>query len=769
MRAYQLAEKLGLTSKELIIKAKELKINIKGGVANVTKEIEEKLCKEFQSNKVDNSTTTDNKKSFSSEIIPSLKPISSTPIPVQLSKNISKVSEDKQSKQTEASSIIPNLTKDDVLEEKGIRALRATELNYYSKEVAENTKGLRGKIVDRPSAVRSNPFIKKTFFFKKKSMGQSHSPVVTKPVERKIIVSSRITLKELCEKIGIRANLIIKKLIEHDIMMQINDYLSEDALILIGLEFDYEIICEKPKDVTSQLIHTTSDKPEDLKPRPPVVTFMGHVDHGKTSLMDKIRSSNVASTEAGYITQHLGAYEVEINNKRIVFLDTPGHEAFTQMRSRGANVTDIVIIVVAADDGVMPQTEEAISHARVANLPIIVAINKIDKSDANLHKVKQQLSSLELVTEEWGGKTIFSEVSALTGQGVSHLLEMILLQAEMMELKANPNRRAYGTVLEAKLTESQGPLITFIVQNGTLKIGDIITCGDTHGKIRAMFDSHSNNIFKAGPVTLVQVSGIAELPMAGDKFYVVGSIQTSAELSEAHKEHKKDTVSSSQHTTLDNLYDKLAQSQMKEIKIILKTDVQGSLEVISQLLNNFSYKEVKTKIIHKGVGQINGSDVLLADVSDAIIIGFNNSIEERAKNLASEHGIEIKIYNVIYEIIENMKLALEGLLEPEEKEVTVGKLSVRSIFKISRFGNIAGCFVTEGKIERSCLVKVHRNNNIIYTGKISSLKRFKDDVREVNTDFECGLKLEGFDDINVGDIIEAFQIEKQLKKLEPSS
>lgn len=769
MRAYQLAEKLGLTSKELIIKAKELKINIKSSVVNVTKEIEEKLRKEFQSNKVDNPTTTDNKKSFSSEIIPSLKPISSTPIAVQLSNNISKVPEDKQSKQTEASSIIPNLTKDDILEEKGIRALRAPELNYYSKEVAENTKGLRGKIADRPSAVRSNPFIKKTFFFKKKSMGQSHSPVVTKPVERKIIVSSRITLKELCEKIGIRANLIIKKLMEHDIMIQINDYLSEDALILIGLEFDHDIICEKSKDVTSQLIHTTSDKPEDLKLRPPVVTFMGHVDHGKTSLMDKIRSSNVASTEAGYITQHLGAYEVEINNKRIVLLDTPGHEAFTKMRSRGANVTDIVIVVVAADDGVMPQTEEAISHARAANLPIIVVINKIDKPDANLHKVKQQLSSLELVTEEWGGKTIFSEVSALTGQGISHLLEMILLQAEMMELKANPNRRAYGTVLEAKLTESQGPLITFLVQNGTLKIGDIITCGGTHGKIRAMFNSHSKNIFEAGPVTLVQVSGVAELPMAGDKFYVVESIQTSAELSEAHKERKKDTVNTSQHTTLDNLYDKLAQSQMKEIKIILKTDVQGSLEVISQLLNSFSYKEVKTKIIHKGAGQINESDVLLADVSDAIIIGFNNSIEERAKNLASEHGIEIKIYNVIYEIIENMKLALEGLLEPEKKEVTVGKISVRSIFKISRFGNIAGCFVTEGKIERSCLVRVCRNNNILYTGKISSLKRFKDDVREVNTGFECGLRIEGFDDINVGDIIEAFQIEKQLKKLVPNS
>jgi translation initiation factor IF-2 len=768
MRVYQLAEELGVTSKELITKAKELQINIKSSVINISKRIEDQLRKEYQPKKVEEPIAAE-KKTVISETNQPVKSVVHKPIVARTEKSITKVVENKESKQAEVSPIIPNLTKETILEEKGIRALRTTELNYYSKEVSDNTKELKGKIVDRPGAVRSKPFIKKTFFFKKKSMGQPHSPVATKPVERKITISNRITLKDLCEKIGIKANLIIKKLIEHDIMMQINDYLSEDALILIGLEFDYNIIVEKPTDITSQLIHTTSDKPEDLKLRPPVVTFMGHVDHGKTSLMDKIRSSNVASTEAGYITQHLGAYEVEINNKRIVLLDTPGHEAFTQMRSRGANVTDIVIIVVAADDGVMPQTEEAISHARAANLPIIVAINKIDKSDANLHKVKQQLSSLELVTEEWGGKTIFSEVSALTGQGVSHLLEMILLQAEMMELKANPNRRAYGTALEAKLTETQGPLVTFLVQNGTLKIGDIITCGSTYGKIRAMFDSYSNNITQAGPVTLVRVSGIAELPMSGDKFYVVESVQTASELAEAYKERKKNTVDSSPHTTLDNLYDKIAQSHMKEIKIILKADVQGSLEVISQLLNNFSYKEVQAKIIHKGVGQINESDVLLADVSDAIIIGFNNSIEERAKNLASEHGIEIKIYNIIYEIIENMKLALEGLLEPEKKEVTVGKLAVRSIFKISRFGNIAGCFVTEGKIERSCQVRVCRNNNVIYTGKLSSLKRFKDDVREVNTGFECGVKIEGFDSINIGDIIEAFQIEKQLKKLVPNS
>jgi translation initiation factor IF-2 len=665
--------------------------------------------------------------------------------------------------------IIPNIANES--DDKTIRSLHAKEMDYYDKGAADQTKGIHGKVIGMPiNPNKQKPFIKKTFFFKKKQGGQPQAPVAPKPIDRKITVSGRITLKEICERMGIRANIIIKKLMENNILAGINDPLSEDALVFIGLEFNYDIIFEKPKDIDAQLVHITSDKPEDLKPRPPVVAFMGHVDHGKTSLMDKIRSANVAASEHGAITQHLGTYEASINNKKIVFLDTPGHEAFTQMRSRGANVTDIIVLVVAADDGVMPQTEEAISHARAANLPIIVSINKIDKKEANLHKVRQQLSSLELAPEDWGGKTIFCEVSAITGQGVDYLMEMILLQAEMMELKANPNRRAYGTVLEAKLTESQGPMTTILVQNGTLKIGNIVFCGGAYGKVRSMFNSLSKNIKETPPSTVARISGFSELPMAGDKFYVVESIQTAAEMAQAYNERKKDALSApQQHTTLENLYDKIATSQTKEINVILKTDVQGSLEVITQLLNNFAYKEARVKIIHRGVGQINESDLLLAHVSDAIIIGFNTSVEDRAKPLMTEHGIEVQIYNVIYEIVENIKLALEGMLEPEKREVSVGKLTVKDIFKISRLGTIAGCMVIEGKIERSSLIKVYRNKNIIYEGKLSSLKRFKDDVREVNTGFECGLKLDGFDNLTPGDMIEAFQIEKYLKKLTASS
>jgi len=833
LRVYSLAEELGVSSKELMQKAEELKIKFKQGtLSEVNDKIAEKIRKAFapapppeppkpekktKSTKAkkagkETETAAKHKKGKKKEaeagtepakvatettelpkpagavveppkveaaqspvaappkpaphkpkfeIISSSKMVAQPIQPLIISRGAPKKSETPQEVK-DATPIIATLSNEAILADKGIRALRSNELNFYNKDTVDRTKGLHGKLGDRPTA-GYKPMMKKTFFFKRKYSGSQ--PMVTpKPVERKITISGRITLKELCEKIGIKANIIMKKLMEHSIMIGINDYLSEDALILIALEFKYEINVEKTKDIASQLSHITADKPEDLKPRPPVITFMGHVDHGKTSLIDKIRSTKVADNEAGYITQHLGSYEVMINNRRIVILDTPGHEAFAQMRSRGANVTDIVILVVAADDGVMPQTEEAISHARAANLPIIVAINKIDKPGANLMKVKQQLGSLDLVSEEWSGKTIMCEVSAITGAGIDHLLEMILLQSEMMELKANPDRRAYGTVLEARLTETQGPLMTVIVQNGTLNIGDIISCGGTSGRIRSMANTLGRTMDKAGPTTVIKVSGLSELPMAGDKFYVMTDVQTAVQLAEAYKERHKEAVIAAEHTTLENLFDKLASNQVKEIRVILKADVTGSLEVISQLLSNFTHMGIKSKVIHRGVGQINESDVLLADVSDAIIVGFNTVVEDRAKNLASERGIEIKVYRIIYEIIENMKLALEGLLEPEIKEVITGKMTIRDIFKISRLGNIAGCYVNEGTIERSASVRVYREKKLLFTGKITSLKRFKDDVKEVNTGFECGIQLDGFNDLVAGDIIEGFRIEKTLRK-----
>jgi translation initiation factor IF-2 len=771
MRIHQLSKELGIPTNKLLLKAKQLNLNIKSPLSNLDEKAIAQLRKEF-ARKSPPEIATQKKGSFVPVPMESCLGKGATRIKQNRRKPAQPEPPDKKIIELPAAETEPN-KKEAILAQlieappsdtKTIRALRSTELDYYDKETVEQGKGFSGKIVEKRVAVKAKPFIKKTFFFKKKPTGPSQTLTPTKPLERKVIITGKITLRELSERIGIKADLIIKKLIGHDIMVQINDYLSEDALILIGLEFDYEIIHEKPKDITSQIIDVV-DKPQDLKQRGPVVTFMGHIDHGKTSLIDKIRTTSVATTEAGAITQHLGSYEVVVNDKKMVILDTPGHEAFTRMRARGANITDIVVLVVAADDGVMPQTEEAISHAKAANTPIIVAINKVDKPNINIHKVKRQLSALDITPEEWGGKNIFVEVSALTGQEINHLLEMILLQAEIMELKANPSRRAYGTVLEAKLTESQGHLVTLLIQNGTLRIADPITCGSAYGRVRAIFDSNSKNITQAAPATLAKIIGLSCLPMAGDRCYVVDSIQTASKLAEIQKHRQKETPFIAKHITLENIFEKLSTTDLKEIRVVLKTDVQGSLEVIGQLLNNFSYKEAKIKIIHKGVGHINESDILLADASDAIVIGFNIPIEERAKALSNDYGIEIKTYNVIYSIVEDMKLALEGLLEPEEVEVKTGRLAVKNIFKISRLGNIAGCLVQEGRIERTSLVKIYRDKNLVFTGKLSSLKRLKDDAREVNEGFECGLKIDGFNDINIGDIIETYQKEKRLKKL----
>ncbi|MFH1227740.1 MAG: translation initiation factor IF-2 [Planctomycetota bacterium] len=664
----------------------------------------------------------------------------------------------------------PIIIEETKTEEKDIRALRSTEIAYYDKEVV--TEDAKGKISAKQAELRAKTAPKKTFFLKRQHYGRSVTPQPVKaPVktetERKITLELPIRVKEISEKIGVKVSQIIQKLMQHNIMLTINDTLSEDAIILIGLEFNYEIDIAAPKDIASKYSTVTVDKKEDLVLRPPVVVVMGHVDHGKTSLLDKIRNTNVAATEQGLITQHIGASEVEFNGRKIVFLDTPGHEAFTSMRARGANITDIAILVVAADDGVMPQTEEAIKHARVSNVLMIIAVNKIDKKEANLHKVKQQLASMEIVPEEWGGKTIFCEVSALTGQGVDHLLEMILLQSEMLELKANPKRKAYGVVLESRMTENYGVVANCLVQNGTLRAGNIISCGCAYGKVRTMLNSKNKTIAEAPPSTPVQIIGLSELPEAGDKFYTVDGIHTAKELSEAYTAKKKTSIVAPVHSTLENLFIRLEENKIKEVRLLIKADVNGSLEVLPNMLAGISTGEVKVNIIHKGIGQINESDVLLADATDAIIIGFNVSAEEKSASLAKQIGVEIKIYGVIYQILEELRLAMEGLLEPEKVEVTSGWLTVKNIFKISALGNIAGCQVTNGKIERNCMVRVHRGKDIIHTGKIASLKRVKDDVKEVANGFECGLRLEGSDNINVGDTIEAFHIEKRMKKLSP--
>lgn len=587
------------------------------------------------------------------------------------------------------------------------------------------------------------------------------------PLGRRIVLTPPITVRNLSEKLGIKVNELIGKLINHNIMARINDVLTEEAILLLALEYNYEIELEKPRDIVKELVGKATDEEvaTDLLPRAPVVVLMGHVDHGKTSLLDKIRTTRVAQNEAGGITQHIGAHEVMINNKKVVFLDTPGHEAFTAMRARGANVTDIVILVVAADDGVMPQTEEALSHARAANVPVIVAINKIDKKEANPIKVRQQLAHLGLIPEEWGGKTIFIEVSALTGQGIAHLLEMLILQAEILELKANPKRPASGTILEARLTDDYGVLATGLVQNGTLRRGDPIVCGTTFGKVRVMLNDRGQRIDETGPTTPVLLAGLTELPEVGDKFYVVEDSAQSRIIAENEQTKRQSVTGVPAHITLETLYQHIERDKIKEVKIVLKGDVQGSVEVLAGLLVGFSTPEVRLRIIHHGVGNISESDILLADASDALIVGFQVSVDERVQTLAQAKGVEIKTYNVIYRLTEEIKLALQGMLEPEKTEKVTAYLLVKEVFSISSIGTIAGCLVNNGTIERNNLVRIKRDKKIIFEGKIGSLKRFKEDVREVPTGMECGIKVDGFDKVQPGDIIEAYRIEEKARTL----
>lgn len=617
----------------------------------------------------------------------------------------------------------------------------------------------------------------KTFWKKKQPPAATqqkkpfHEEIVTvkKPIPKKVIMDLPITVKDISFRLGIRANEIITKLLlGHNIRTTINQILNEEIVQLLGLEYGVEIEIRKkqiPKedDIIAEQIST---KLEDMLPRAPIVTFLGHVDHGKTSLLDCIRKTNVAAGEVGGITQHIGAHKVEMNGKPIVFLDTPGHEAFTSMRARGANITDIVVLVVAADDGVMPQTEEALNHAKAANVPIVVALNKIDKPGINPLRVKQQLASLDLSPEEWGGKTQFVETSAVTKKGIDSLLERLLLEAEILELKANPKNPARGVVLEAHLSEGHGVVANVLIQDGTLRQGDIILCGKTFGRARLIINNRGIELKEAGPSTPVSVSDFSEVPEAGDKFYVVNDISKAREI--AQERQKKDRESSlvkQQHVTLDSLYSKIAEGNVKEIKIILKADYKGSVEVLKKALEELSTPEIKVRILHSGVGGITESDVLLADASDALIIGFYVTTEDKARILAEENGVDIRTYKIIYDATNEVKAAMEGMLEPEAKEVILGQVEIRQVYSISKVGNIAGCYVKTGKITRNSLVRLIRNNIIIYDGKLESLKIVKDDVKEVKAGFECGLKIAGYNDIKVGDIVEAYEVQKIARVL----
>ncbi len=580
------------------------------------------------------------------------------------------------------------------------------------------------------------------------------------PVSREITVTEGITVKELSEKLDVKANLVIKKLMDRDIMATINQTLDSKLATEIAREFGAST-STITYEVESQQKDEGAQEQKDVVKRAPVVTIMGHVDHGKTSLLDAIREANVAGKEAGGITQHIGAYYVEKDGRKIVFIDTPGHEAFTRMRARGAKVTDIVVLVVAADDGVMPQTLEAIDHARAAKVPIVVAINKIDKPNAQPERIKQQLSDRGLLAEDWGGDTVMVPVSAKMKVNLDLLLEMILLVADLQDLKANPARPAMGNVLEAKLDRGRGPVATVLVRNGTLHVGDYFICGAVFGKVRAMLNDRGEPLREAEPSTPVEVLGLESLPEAGDDFQVVTDTAKAKQIVLFREAKVREaTMAKSSRLTLEQLHKKLAAGEVTELPLILKADVGGSAEVLSDTLQKLSNEKVRIRVLRSGVGAINESDVLLASASDAIIIGFNVRPERNTAALAEQEKVDIRLHTIIYNLTDEIKRAMTGLLEPVFKEVYKGKAEVRETFRITKVGNVAGCQVQDGAITRDSEVRLLRDNVVVYTGKISSLRRFKDDVSEVKSGMECGITLENYGDIKQNDIIEAFVTER---------
>jgi translation initiation factor IF-2 len=591
-------------------------------------------------------------------------------------------------------------------------------------------------------------------------MGRRHVDSGPPPVNREITISEGITVKELSEKLDVKANLVIKKLVDRNIFATINQTLDSKLATDIAREFGASTATISFEQEAMQEVETKQED-KDLSKRAPVVTIMGHVDHGKTSLLDAIRLANVAEKEAGGITQHIGAYHVEKNGKKIVFIDTPGHEAFTRMRARGARVTDIVVLVVAADDGVMPQTLEAIDHARAAKVPIIVAINKIDKPGAQPERIKQQLADRGLLAEDWGGDTVMVPVSAKMKTNLDLLLEMILLVADLQELRANPARPATGTVIEAKLDRGRGPVATVLVRNGTLRVGDYFIVGAVFGKVRAMLNDLGEQVREVEPSMPVEVLGLESLPEAGDDFQVVTDTAKAKQIV-LYREAKvrEATMAKSSRLTLEQLHQQMKQGEVKELPIILKTDVGGSAEVLTETLRKLSNDKVKIDVLRSGVGAINESDVLLASASNAIIIGFNVRPERNAAALAEQEKVDIRLHTIIYNLSDEIKKAMTGLLEPVFKEVYKGKAQVRETFRITKVGSVAGCVVQDGTITRDSEVRLLRDNVVVYTGKVSSLRRFKDDVSEVRVGQECGITLENFADIKQNDIIEAFVTER---------
>ena len=586
---------------------------------------------------------------------------------------------------------------------------------------------------------------------------------IAKKAPVKVQIPDAIGVGELASRMKKTGTEVVKALIKNGVMASLSDIIDYDTAALVAMELGCKVEHEVVVTVEERLIDDREDRPEELEPRAPVVVVMGHVDHGKTSLLDYIRKANVAAGEAGGITQHIGAYTVNVKGSPVTFLDTPGHEAFTSMRARGASVTDIAILVVAANDGIMPQTIESINHAKAANIPIVVAINKMDMPGANPERVKQQLTEYDLVSEEWGGDTIVCPISAKTGEGIDNLLENLVVLAEVLELKANPNRPARGTVIEARLDRGRGPIMTVLVQNGTLHHGDIIIAGTAVGHVRTMINDKGQRVTEAGPSIPVEIAGMSEVPNAGDVFNAVTDERMARELVEERKQQAKErTLGVAKKVTLDDLFAQIKQGEIKDFNIIVKADVQGSAEAVKTSLEKLTNEEVRVKVIHSGVGAINESDVMLAATSNALIVGFNVRPDSAARDYAARANVEIRTYRVIYDCLNEIEAAMKGMLAPKFEEQVIGHIEIRQLYKVSKVGTVCGCYVQDGKVQRGCKVRVVRDGIVVFEGEMASLRRFKDDVKEVASGYECGIQIEKFNDERVGDVIEAY-VMKQIE------
>ena len=753
IRVYELAKQLNVSTKDLMSKLKDNKIEVKSHMSTLDKDQIAKV-KSFYENQKKVQTSQNNSKSNDEN-----KKITNK----NTEKTTEKISSVDSNKQNNSNKRFKpkhprNNDEESVSHFDKIKHKNKSEMNekrdLNDKKKNKNFKNNKNKNSNNNKNSKNNKNNKNNDH-NRKDEAIKHE---TKE-HKKFIIQPTITVKDLSEKISVSISELIMKLMELGIMANQNQEIDFDTASLVAGEFDVIVEQDEVEDFDDDDVFNLDfeDKKEDLKERPPVITVMGHVDHGKTSILDRIRNSRVAGREAGGITQHIGAYTIRVNDKKIVFLDTPGHEAFTAMRSRGAQVTDVSILVVAADDGVMPQTIEAINHSKAAGVPIIVAINKIDKENANIERVKTELAENGLVPEDWGGDTVLVPVSARTGEGIDDLLEMILMVAEMEELKANPNRLAVGTVIEAQLDKGRGPTATILVQKGTLKHSDMVFSGQASGRIRAMFNDQGKQVKKAGPSTPVLILGLNEVPEAGDMIYAVKDEKEARNYAQKIKDHnREEQIKSSSTMNLDELFGKISDGETKDLNIIIKTDVKGTIDAIKQSLIKLSNEEVKVNIIHGAVGGITESDVNLASASSAIIIGFNVRPTQVAMDMAKNESIEIRTYRVIYDAIEDVKNAITGMLKPQYQEEVLGRATVRDTFKVPGVGTVAGVYVNTGKVTRNATVRLLRDEILIFEGPVSSLKRYKDDVKELTQGYEGGMGLENYNDIKPGDVLEAY-------------